>query len=185
MRIDILRVSDLLFFVLFPVAALATAICASVTGAEAVGQVVAWISAAAWVGISSGYLRSRYTSTSALKFKGAAGIWVAWSEAQYAVSTEEFNAEIGALIKAIVVDFPGAEASLNDCIVLFREPTWIQWSSGRKIAGEQDNTLVSVGWHQDLKQSALKHELFHRVLQVCAGDPEENSAHKIMREYGF
>jgi hypothetical protein len=84
--------------------------------------------------------------------------------------------------------YAGANDALRGCMVWFREESWLMDTGpgtiARKVAGVQDGQLIYVGWRVDLSTSALKHELAHRILQVCAGDPPEALAHETMRRLG-
>ena len=117
------------------------------------------------------------------------GLVVGWEDDRYCVNGDAVNAIMVDCVLQMRAEFPRAEDALRDCVVWFREPSWIQQPSGpgflaRRVAGVQDGQLIVVGWREDLTTSALKHELAHRILQVYAGDPPEEVAHQIMTRLG-
>jgi len=117
------------------------------------------------------------------------GLVVGWDNDQYCVSGEAVTLEITDCITKMQHEYSRASEALRGCVVWFREPAWVQQVPpgfvARKVAGIQDGQLIVVGWREDLSKSALKHELAHRVLQVCAGDPPEVMAHAQMSKMGL
>lgn len=185
MRLSLLTLTDALFFVLFPLLALATAVWAMVSQQEAPAQLVSWVAAAGWIGVSIVQVIQRCRTTKILKFESSHRLWVGWTDKQYAVKIEDFDATVEELLVHLEPTYPLARQALAGCVVVFREPTWTQITSLRRVAGEQDGTFITVGWHLRLDDSALVHELAHRVLQICAGDPSEEKAHEVLAKIGL
>lgn len=122
------------------------------------------------------YLRSQ----ARLKFESSHQLRVGWTQRKYAVRIEEVDALIEDLIDRVDHAYPLARQALVGCTIVFREPTWVQWRRFRRVEGEQDGMFLTVGWKSELDNSALQHELAHRILQVCAGDPSEDVAHEML-----
>jgi hypothetical protein len=172
----------------------ALAVGACVTKQDPPVPVVAWIIlwaavASFWV-ITALYFRWRWDHIKNLRFVlDPPGLVVGWDQDQYRVSAEAVQAEYDDLIAKVSGEFPQAASALRGCVVLFREPAWLQDVGpgivARKVAGVQDGLLLIVGWRADLKASALKHEMAHRVLQVYGGDPVESIAHERMAKLGL
>jgi hypothetical protein len=116
------------------------------------------------------------------------GLAIGWSDDKYAVNSEEVEALVRDLEMRVQAKYPCVSSALQDCLVFFTEPTWTMQTNtfiARKVAGFQDGKYIVVGWHADLKASALQHELLHRVMQRCGGELSEEEAHRIMASMGF
>lgn len=155
-----------------------------------VGWIILWATIAAFWGITALYFRWRSIHIKNLRFVlDPPGLVVGWDNDRYCVSGESVQAEYDDLIVKMAAVYPKAADALRGCVVWFREPTWVQGASAgflaRKVAGVQDGQFLVVGWHADLKSSALEHEMAHRVLQVCAGDPVESVAHAMLSKLGI
>ena len=155
--------------------------------------VVAWVILAAAVlgmyAVAAGFLYRRWTWQKNLRFLlSPPGLVIGWAEDVYCVSGEAVELVVNDCILRMQPEFPDAAKALNGCVVWFREETWMQdvplGVVSRKVAGVQDGQLLIVGWREDLKTSALMHELAHRVLQVYGGDPPEVLAHHTMSRLG-
>jgi len=131
--------------------------------------------------------RFRFLKT--LRFILEPGVVFGWDNDKYSVSEDAAMLEIVDLLAKMTPAYPNAASALSGCLVWMREPEWAQGRTvgfaGRLVAGVQDGQLLLVGWREDLKTSALKHEMAHRVLQVCAGDPPEAAAHEILAKLGL
>jgi hypothetical protein len=154
-----------------------------------VGWIILWATIAGFWGITALYFRWRWVHIKNLRFVlDPPGSVVGWADDQYCVFAEQVQAECDDLITKMSGAYPKAADALRGCVVWFREPTFIQAVPGfavRKVAGVQDGMFILVGWREDLKTSALKHELAHRVLQVYAGDPVESTAHEMLAKLGL
>lgn len=154
-----------------------------------VGWIILWVTIASFWGISALYFRWRWVHIKNLRFiLDPPGFVVGWDNDLYCVSDEQVQMEYDDLIAKMSTAYPKAADALRGCVVWFREPTFIQATPGfvaRKVAGVQDGMLIVVGWRADLKSSALKHEMAHRVLQVYAGDPVESVAHEMLTKLGI
>jgi len=117
------------------------------------------------------------------------GMVVAWKEDKYAVSDIAFEKAIDDYLLVVQKKYPTAMSALAGCVVIFREPKWPLHVKKGKVtsyaAGLQDNTVLYVGWHANLAESALAHEMTHRVFQVFEKDPPEEVAHAMMRDMGI
>ena len=154
-----------------------------------VGWIILWVTVAAFWGITALYFRWRWVHIKNLRFIiDPPGFVVGWDKDQYCVNDQQVQMEYDDLIAKMTPAYPKAADALRGCVVWFREPTWVQDASPgllpRKVAGVQDGMFLYVGWRADLKSSALKHEMAHRVLQVYAGDPVESVAHELMAKLG-
>lgn len=185
---------DVLFWGGLDLTMTALAIGACVTKQEPPVPVVAWI--ILWVAVSSFwiitalYFRWRWDHIKNLRFVlDPPGLVIGWTEDRFSVSADAVQAEFDDLIAKVSGAYPQAEAALRGCVVMFREPDWLQDAGpglvARKVAGVQDGQFLLVGWRADLKASALKHEMAHRVLQVYGGDPVESIAHEQMAKLGL
>jgi hypothetical protein len=176
MRFLLLTFTDLIFLVTIPL-----------------GMVVRWVSESQilflllifWYFLGMARISSRAYYANKLRYITKHGLRISWTRQYYFVHLYDVEVETERFLKKIIAHFPGAPSAIRGCIVIFREPVWRQWGDGRRICGEQDYRLISVGWREKLMYTALEHELAHRVLQVCAGDPSEIEAHRIMREIGL
>ncbi len=116
------------------------------------------------------------------------GIFIAWDKG-YEVDLGSVQKEINSLLARMAYEFPDASKALMNCYVRFREPEWLQDVGpgfvARKVAGVQDGMLIEVGWRPHVSDTALQHELAHRVLQVLGGDPVESIAHARMESWGL
>jgi hypothetical protein len=116
------------------------------------------------------------------------GLAVGWDNDRYCVSGEAVSLVLANCLIKMREAYPCAEEALRGCIIWFREPVWAQQTPSllaRKVAGVQDGQLIVVGWREDLTKTALEHELAHRIIQVCGGDPPEDIAHAKMSNVGI
>lgn len=155
-----------------------------------VGWAILWVTIAMFWVITALYFRWRWVHIKNLRFVlDPPGLVVGWDNDSYCVSGESVQAEYDELLRKMTPKYPDAAKALAGCVVWFREPTWIQDAQpgfiARKVAGVQDGFLLIVGWRANLKESALQHEMAHRVLQVYAGDPVESVAHQLMASLGL
>lgn len=155
-----------------------------------VGWIILWVTVAGFWGITALYFRWRWVHIKNLRFiQDPPGFIVGWDKDQYCVSAEQVQMQYDDLIAKMLPSYPKAADALRGCVVWFREPTWMQDTApglvARKVAGVQDGMFIVVGWRANLAESALKHELAHRVLQVYGGDPVESVAHEMMAKLGI
>ena len=152
-----------------------------------VGIVLLWAVVVGCIAITTVMYVLRYFQLKFLHYTDM-GLIVAWKNPAYAVKDTDFEVQVNVMLAKITLKYPAAQAALNGCVVFFTDATFMSWTPGyavRKVAGIQDNASIVVGWHQDLSVSALQHELGHRVLQICAGDPPEDAAHQILASLGL
>lgn len=150
-----------------------------------IGWCVLWATVLLFWIVAALYFRQRWIHLKKLHFViDPPGLAVGWEEDQYRVSDQQVQAVYDDLIAKMAPTYPQAAAALRGCVVMFCEPVWIQDTRPgflpRKVAGVQDGMLLLIGWRADLQSSALRHEMAHRVLQMCAGDPSEAAAHEVM-----
>lgn len=179
--------SDLVFIGV-SLLALICAVGAQLTrGNPTIGLAIMWSVAVGCIVITTIMYLKRKKQIRCLRY-WAKGMVVAWKESKYAVVDVAFETQVDDLLAKLKSTYPDAQRALNDCVVFFTDPVFVQWSPGtaaRKVAGIQDGPVIGVGWHQDLKQSALQHELCHRVMQVFGGDSPEEVAHRMMQQMGI
>lgn len=186
MRFSVITLADLFFFALLPGFFSVAMVIASFTSGNPVeGLVIGWVAIALWAGIGFHLLWSRAHQSPKLQYSTRHGLTVAWTQPSYAVSREAVERITEATLLKMERRFPDAGKALQGCLLLFREPVWTQLTTCRRVAGEQDYSLLTVGWADPLEKSALAHELAHRVLQVYAGDPSEQEAHHVLYELGL
>lgn len=155
-----------------------------------VGWIILWVAVLGMWVIAGLFMARRWKWIHWLRYTlNPVGCVVGWAEDKYCVSVEAVEEQIVEVLAKMIPRYAGAEAALKGCVLFFQEPTWVQDLGpgfvARKVAGVQDGTLLYIGWRENLSESALKHELAHRVLQVCANDPDETTAHKLMAEMGI
>lgn len=186
MRFRLLPVTDLIFFVLFPALFVVLTIIGTLTpGNSPQGIVISWLACCAWISISVLKVYERRSMRSMLHYVTKHGIYVGWTKPDYEVAQEMVERQVDRLLSLLEDPYPSAPEALRGCVVLFREPSWVQLSTGRRISGEQDHTIIVVGWNIIIDHTALQHELAHRILQIGARDPDEATAHELMEEYGL
>lgn len=184
---------DILFWGLFLGSCTGFAIAAAVTRQDPPvplqGWVILWAAVLAMWGIAAAFFVRRARFLKTLRFVLEPGVVFGWDSNQYRISEDAARLEVDDLLAKMTPSYPNAAAALAGCLVWVREPTWNQDGTvafaARTVAGVQDGQLLLVGWREDLKTSALKHELAHRVLQVCAGDPHEAVAHELLAKLGL
>jgi len=155
-----------------------------------VGWAILWAAIGGMYFVATMFFIRRWKQLGMLHFRlDPIGLVVGWAEDKYCVSGEMVEREVNDLLALMRSAYPDAEKSLRGCVVMMTEPKFICWPGpgfvARKVAGVQDGQLLYVGWREDLKTSALQHELAHRVLQVYAGDPAEEAAHELMAKMGI
>jgi len=185
LRLRVISLVDWLFFIAFPLASVVLAVYTLLTPQEASARLVSCISAMGWVAVSVVVLLQHYQTRRVLKFESKHQVRVGWLQPQYEVYPVVFDEEVESLLVKLEQGYPCARQALHGCTVIFREATWIQLGTLRRVAGEQDGEFIVVGWRPRIHDSALQHELAHRVLQVCAGDPSEERAHAVLVKLGL
>lgn len=113
---------------------------------------------------------------------------IGWTENRFVVSAEQVEMQIRLLLDKIRSTCPFAINALMGCVVIFREPTWLQYIPGvvaRKIAGVSDGKYIEVGWTEDLGDGALQHELAHRIIHCNGTVTGEAAEHNLMRDLGI
>ena len=151
-----------------------------------VGYCVLWVAVAGFWLVTGLMYWTRYQILRCFRY-ASNNMIVAWADAEYAVPEASFSAEVERLLRILQPQYPQAQRALGGCIVFFLSPTF-QAGTGalaRRVAGLQDDMVVCVGWHKNLPDSALAHELTHRVFQVLAGDPDETQGHRLMEKLGI
>lgn len=189
MNSKVFPLRDLLWFGGFTVVSTVVSLGVTLTpGNDLLGIALTWSVCLAFWAISAIYFSTRAAALKTYLFTTPHQISVYAMSPDYEVYELEFNAEVIRVLRAMKVIYPTAEIALQGCVVVFREPTWwqnVEWYYTRKVAGVQDHMVLQVGWHKDLRQSALAHELAHRILEICAADPEEPKAHRIIETLGI
>jgi hypothetical protein len=155
-----------------------------------VGWAILWAAIGGMYLVAVLFFVRRWRQLKLLRFRlDPIGLVVGWKEDKYCVSGEMVQREVEDLLALMRTVYPDAAKALHGCVVLMMEPKFICWPGpgfvARQVAGVQDGQLFYVGWQEDLKSSALQHELAHRVLQVYAGDPIESVAHTMMMGMGI
>jgi len=155
-----------------------------------VGWAILWAAIGGMWGVAVLFFIRRWKQLNLYRFRiDPVGLMVGWKEDKHCVSGEMVERELTAVLARLTPTYPEAAKALRGCVVVMTEPTFMCWPGpgfvARKVAGVQDGQLMFVGWHEDLKSSALQHELAHRVLQVYAGDPVESVAHEMMTKLGI
>lgn len=112
-------------------------------------------------------------------------ISICWYDEAYAVSKYDVIKETARVVNAFASMYTRESVinALNGCHVFIREPKWS--NNGRTVAGLQYGATIEIGWYKLFETSAYAHELGHRVLEVCGGDPEENAAHVVLSKIGL
>ena len=155
-----------------------------------VGWAILWAAIGGMWFVAVLFFLRRWKQLKMLRFRlDSIGLVVGWAEDKYCVSGEMVSREVEDLLALMRSAYPDAEKALRGCVVMMLEPKFICWPGpgfvARQVAGVQDGQLIYVGWREDLRSSALGHELAHRVLQVYAGDPAETVAHEMMTKLGI
>jgi hypothetical protein len=192
MKKTLFTTGDVLFWGGFSVGSLALAIGAHLTPQDPpvplVGWAILWSVVAGFWFTSIAYFIKKKRTLDMLHFVDRHGIVVGWKKPEYAVKQDDFEDQIEEMITKMLSAYPHCATALRGCLVFFVEPVWYHQTPGfvaRKVAGVQDGMLIYVGWREKLSESALQHELAHRVLQVFAGDPPEAVAHDMMQKMGL
>ena len=153
-----------------------------------VGWLILWAVVLAFLIINLLFVYHRLTMGKELRYM-TRGMIVAWKEDKYEVKDTVFEEAIDTYITMMKPKYPEVERALAGCVVLFREPKWpLHVKKGKVLkyaAGLQDNNVLYVGWHANLADSALDHEMTHLVFQVFENDPPEELAHTMMKSLGI
>lgn len=193
-RADLFTPFEIIFWTVFLGIPTGLAIGGSLTKQDppvpAVGWIILWAAVSGMYFVAVMFFIRRWKCLNNLRFRlEPSGLTVGWADDKYCVSAEAVEAEVNDLLAKMTPTYPDAAKALRGCVAWFQEPSWVQDGGVgymvRRVAGVQDGQLILVGWREDLKTSALKHELAHRVLQVCAGDPVESVAHEMMTKMGL
>lgn len=112
-------------------------------------------------------------------------IAVGWTYTGYAVKCDEVDLEIQRVLKAFEPKYGKLQprAALEKCVVEFVAPLFGE--DGRWVRGIQDATYCKVGWALHAADSALAHELGHRVLQVLVPGLDEKQEHELLSKIGL
>ena len=156
-------------------------------GNDLVGLIILWAVCLCFWGIAGLLYYTRNLALSNLQYVTVHGLIVGWTRPEFAIRPEVVENATEDLVVRMLQRYPEAPVALRGCVVLFREPTWLQCAvdaPNRKVAGLQDGDWLYVGFNEDLAKTAFGHELAHRVLQVNANDPSEADAHAIMGQLG-
>lgn len=152
-----------------------------------VGWVILWLVNVMFILINIMFVIHRLKMGKNLKYV-TRNMVVGWTDAKWAVKDTEFESSVDAYITKMRPKYPQVEKALAGCVVIFREPKWaIDQRKGKVakyIAGLQDYNILEVGWNQYLTQTALWHEMTHRVFQLFEGDPPQDKAHEMMSKLG-
>jgi hypothetical protein len=184
MRLSAVRVIDLVVCIVIP--AVIGSVMAGLVMLDSIGPVVrilGWNFYTMWAVGSALALYRRANLIDVFRFRTTHKCLVGWTGSKYAVSKSETEAVVDRTLATLEKEFADARKAVAGCVILFREPSWISLSTFRRVSGEQDGLLLTVGWHEDLEKTDLAHEIAHRVLQVCAEDPSEIDAHYIMSRF--
>jgi len=125
------------------------AIWATLTpGNPPIGLAILWgVVLGFWI-LSTVVYFARKRALSRIHYVDSHDILVGWSEDQYAVPPEKFEATVEGMLTKLAPKYPNAPLALKGCLVGFREPKWIQYVPGiisRKVAGIQDGMYLEVG----------------------------------------
>lgn len=142
------------------------------------GLVIRWSAVGVYSSFAVVMLWRKARPHPCFKFMADYRIAVGWTQEQYRVDPDEFNALVAEYLTKAETVFPGARTAVEGCTVIFREPVW--YYGRRHVEGLQDHSILSVGWKKNLVETSLRHELGHRILQVLLGDPPEEEAHRIL-----
>lgn len=145
------------------------------------GSRIQWSAAVLYVFFSIYVLIVKLKPHPCVKYIAENGLLVGWTDDKWAVDRSQFNALVSEYLSKAETVFPGARSAVDGVVVIFREPIW--YYHYRRVAGLQDGAVLSVGWAENLSETALRHELGHRILQVLAGDPPEEEAHRILHAH--
>ena len=146
---------------------------------------VLWTCIGLWIGISFVLLFERGNLNRVKRYYSQHNIWVGWTRDKYAVDMNSFDSQVALVISRMSAVYPDAWLAISNCTVVFREPEWMQLETLRRVRGEQDGSLLVVGWSPNLAKTALLHELGHRILQVCASIPGEEEGHLELVKFGL
>lgn len=159
------------------------------------GHIILWAVVVASFTLPLVFFLMRKRALDKFHYVTAHGIVVGWTAPEYAVRPEVIEQITATLLQKLDKHkmYSYAGKALAGCVVLFREPVFYneavydrslgRWMT-QKVTGLQDGLVLYVGWREDITTSALEHELCHRVLQVYAGDPPQDVAHKMMADLG-
>lgn len=185
--------TDTLFWGAFCLLPVGAAIGALLTPQDPPVPIVAWmilfVTIVAMHFIAWIYFRRKWKSLLSQHFwVTPPGLVIGWDEG-FDVDPAAVEREVVEVIKRMSQKYVGAEGALRGCLVHFTNPERLRDIApgfvARKLAGAQQGELIIVGWRAAVGTTALKHELAHRVLQICAGEPDQETAHKIMAEFGL
>ncbi len=158
------------------------------TGVEPQGWAILWAAVLGMWGVCAIYFRRRWASLLTQHFWVVPPTLVVGWEEGADVDPGEVAAQVAEVVRQLTPAYPGAEGSLRGCLVHFRREWLTDARPGfmqARIAGVQDNRLIVVRKLEPLSRSALRHELAHRVLQVCAGDPPVEKQHALIGSMGW
>ena len=186
MRLSLLTARDWAFLILLPLLGVGTIFGYMLSShSDAVISFVLCALIGFWIGISFELLFERGNLNRVKRYYSQHNIWVGWTRDAYAVNLNNFDSQVAFVISRMSDVYPDAWLALSNCTVVFREPEWIQLETLRRVRGEQDGSLLVVGWSPDLAKTALLHELGHRILQVCASIPGEEEGHQELIKFGL
>lgn len=152
------------------------------------GIVAVWLVVAAMLAICALYFWRRWTWVRQIHLD-VLGLHVGWTDPRWSVEKLAVQTELTRAVMLTSVRYSDPMRALSGCVVLFREPAWtpppsVNLPAGfRLVTGLQWDQVLEVGWRQNLAESALAHELGHRVVQVCGNDPP--GADAILAELGL
>jgi hypothetical protein len=171
-------------FVAVPLLAVAVTVGDSVALVRAAdGLAIRWLAVLTYTVFSFWVMWRKSRPHPHFKFMSAQGVAVGWTRDIFRVDRDAFEALIEEYLTKAETVFPGARAAVNGSTVIFREPVW--YYRTKPVEGLQDHSILSVGWRPNLVETALRHEIGHRILQVLVGDPPEEAAHQILKDNGL
>jgi hypothetical protein len=178
-----MRMADAFLLLGVPVLIAGLMVWAQLTpGNSPIGLAIGWSVPAAWLFFGILATIKKVKAKNMVKFVSKYGIAVGWNDPRFTVKEADFDAVVADTLLKMGAKYPEAAKALRGCLVVFHTTKYVQSSTGRWVAGEQDGPIIIVGWHLTLATTALQHELAHRVLQIFAGDPMESIAHAMMVE---
>lgn len=184
MRLSIVRVRDLLVYMGLPAIFGMCMVGAAMSNEIHAGlRIVGWNLYTFGCVICALVLYRRLYLVDVFRYRTFHKILVGWTKDKYYVPQAEIERCVEETLCKLEVEFAGARTAVAGCVILFREPLWYSLATMRTVSGEQDGLLISVGWRWRIEHTALAHEIAHRVLQVCANDPEELESHRILDRF--
>jgi hypothetical protein len=186
MRFSVVRVTDLVLYIWLPLMIESVMITTTLMGTgSALVRVVGWNFFVLICVASALALHRRLNLLDVFHYRTNQKVLVGWTNGKYAVAKSDVETLIDKALSKLEVEYPTARQALTGCVILFRETSWFSLSTLRRVTGEQDGLLLMVGWKPSLKDTDLMHEIAHRVLEICADDPDEVESHRILERFNL